>query len=87
MGVFICLLIPTIILVCILLACKWLNFSILPKGLKLPPPQKFTFPKVKRKGYKWEEEEEDDSSSSDEDDYSDDEEWEYDSSSSEEDDL
>jgi len=51
--------IAVVLFFCILLACKWLNFSILPKGFKLPSPQKFEFPKLKRKqNYSWKEDDE-----------------------------
>ena len=38
-----------------MLVCKWGNFSIIPKGLRLKPPTKYKFPKVSRgEDYKWE---------------------------------
>ena len=75
--------IPVVVLLVILIACKMLNFSILPEGLKLPSPKKFKFPKVQRNGYKWEawEEDSDDDSDSEDDwsdsDSDDDDEWEF----------
>ena len=53
MGFVTCLIIPVAILLAILIACKMLDFSILPEGLKLSPPKKFKFPQVQRNGYTW----------------------------------
>jgi len=88
MGFIKVMVIPVAVLSVILIACKMLNFSILPEGLKLPSPKKFKFPKVQRNGYKWEAWEEDSDDDSDsEDDWSDsdsedewsddDDEWEF----------
>jgi hypothetical protein len=57
MTLIILLLIPSVLLLCLLFACKWTNFSILPEGLNLPAPDKFVFPNVRRDGYKWKNEE------------------------------
>lgn len=54
MGFILCLVIPVVVLLVILIACKLMNFSILPEGLKLPSPKKFKIPQVRRNGYKWE---------------------------------
>jgi len=45
----------------ILFLCKWFNFSIIPEGMKLPAPDKFELPRLKRNevNYKWEINEED----------------------------
>jgi hypothetical protein len=58
MSFIMLLIIPSALLLCLLFACKWTNFSILPEGLSLPPPTKFIFPTVRRDGYKWKNEEE-----------------------------
>jgi hypothetical protein len=78
MSVFICLIIPVVLIILILLTCKWNNFSIIPSNLKLPAPQKFQLPKIRRNlKYQWEisdennDSEEEDSDLSDTDDDSD----------------
>lgn len=67
-GIFY-LFIPAAVLICLLIACKWMNFSIIPEGMKMSKPPKFKFPNLARNGYKWDawegsssEEEDDDSS-------------------------
>ena len=53
MGVFF-LILSIILFIAIILACKWGNFSIIPKDLSLKSPKKFKFPKIKRgEDYKW----------------------------------
>ena len=55
MGVFLCLVISVIVFIIIILVCKWSNFSIIPKGMRIKPPSKYKFPKVSRsEDYKWE---------------------------------
>ena len=73
MGVFLCLVLPVIVFIVIMLVCKWGNFSIIPKDLKMKSPKKYKFPKITRgEDYKWEahysSSENDDSSSSEEED-------------------
>ena len=71
MGVFLCLVLPVIVFIVIMLVCKWGNFSIIPKDLKMKSPKKYKFPKITRgEDYKWEAHysSSDDSSSSEEDD-------------------
>lgn len=85
MGFIKVMVIPIAVLLVILVACKLLNFSILPNGLRLPTPKKFKFPKVQRNGYKWEAWD-DDSDSDDDDEWSDsddDDEWSDDDSDDE----
>ena len=65
MGFMLCLIIPVVVLLAILIACRMLNFSILPEGLKLPPPKRFKFPKLQRNGYTWQAWEEDSDDSDD----------------------
>ena len=69
MGVFLCLVLPVVAFIIIMLVCKWGNFSIIPKDLKMKPPKKYKFPKISRgEDYKWEARySSDDDSSSDED--------------------
>lgn len=55
MSVFLCLVLSVAAFIIIILVCKWGNFSIIPKGLRLKPPPKYKFPKVSRgEDYKWE---------------------------------
>jgi len=44
----ICIVIPVVIMICVLLLCKWSDFSIIPENLRLPKPRKFKLPSVKR---------------------------------------
>ena len=53
MELIMCVAVPVILVLCLLFACKWTNFSIIPEGLRIPPPKAFIFPKLKRDGYKW----------------------------------
>ena len=68
MGFMMCFIVPTVLILCVLFACKWTNFSILPEELKGPQPREFKIPKLKRNGYKWQPDYEssDDESSDDE---------------------
>lgn len=71
MGLVKCVAIFFGVCVAIFIVCKWLNFSIIPEGMVIPKPKKFSFPKMRRdeKG-EWvieEEEESSDEDSSDED--------------------
>ncbi len=55
MGVFLCIVIPVIAFIVVMLVCKWSNFSIIPKDLRLKSPKKYKFPKISRgEDYKWE---------------------------------
>nr|QBK86349.1 MAG: hypothetical protein LCMAC102_01440 [Marseillevirus LCMAC102] len=54
MRFLICLAVAFGLLIFLLFVCKWLNFSIIPKGLKLSKPKKFKFPQMRRNGYNWE---------------------------------
>ena len=58
MGVFICLFLPTIIILLMLWLCRWYNFSIIPRDMKPPPPSKFKIPLLskEKKYFQWEEE-------------------------------
>lgn len=62
-GLIPCLIIPLVTLLVIFLVCKYYNFSVIPKGLKIPTPKKFRFPKIKRNEYTWEVESSDDETS------------------------
>jgi hypothetical protein len=68
MSAFLFIVVPVVTFVVILLACKWGNFSLIPKGMKLPTPSKYKLPKVSRNSqWQWEiESESEESNSSDE---------------------
>ena len=73
MGILIIIIFPILIIFVVLMTCKFFNFSILPDDLKLPAPQKFVMPKIKRNkyNYTWESyESEDDESYDSDDDFS-----------------
>jgi len=53
MNLIMCVVIPVVLVLCLLFACKWTNFSVIPEELRIPPPSGFEFPKLKRDGYKW----------------------------------
>lgn len=63
MGLFVCLILPVLLIFFVLWLCKKYNFSIFPKGMKLPPPEKFKMPKIRRREYTWEEDTSSDSES------------------------
>jgi hypothetical protein len=48
MSIVWCLLIAIGIVIGVVVVCKWKRISIIPKGLRLPPPQKFRMPRLKR---------------------------------------
>ena len=53
MGFMMCMVIPVVLILCLLFACKWKNFSVIPENLRVPPPNGFKLPNLKRDGYKW----------------------------------
>jgi len=77
MNWVLCLTIPVVLFLTVLFICKKMNFSILPKGLRMPPVKKFKFPNLKRNGYTWEVEESE----------SDEEEFDYEESESDEEEI
>jgi hypothetical protein len=38
-AIMVCVVLPVVILVCIVYACKYFEVDIIPKDLKLPPPK------------------------------------------------
>lgn len=65
MGLFVCMVLPVLLIFLVLWLCKKYNFSIFPKGMKLPPPEEFKMPKIRRRKYTWEEDSESESDSED----------------------
>ncbi len=53
MGLFVCFLLPVLAVFFVLWLCRKYNFSMIPKYLKIPSPEKFTFPKPPSNQYTW----------------------------------
>ena len=85
-----CLVIPVVLIICLLLACKWAKFSIIPEGLTIPKPKRFKLPKLKRSNNRWSQDDssddEDDDDEDDDDEDDDDEDDDDEGSSSDDDD-
>ena len=57
------MILPIVIFTVIILICKWSNFSMIPKDMKMKTPESFKMPKIRRGiNYTWYSEESEDSS-------------------------